>query len=1042
MEGKISHSGLLARSPEGHAARGMQIKGNEDLWVEIQANTFRNWVNEHLPKELRVADLSQDLCTGVRLCALVEALRSRPLKPAWNRRPANQHHYLENVTCALNAIEQDGVKLVNIGNLDIVNGNLKLILGLIWSLIVRYQIGRSKFPPRKLMLAWLQAVLPECKVHNLTTDWNSGVLLSALIDYCRPGLFPHWRKLDKNNGIENCRRAMDIAQRELAIPAVLEPEYLASPWLDELSGMTYLSYFMKPGSPGFHATLRWVNSRLERAVNNFTSDWNDGKVISEIIRSLGGSAATPEKLRSDPAYWETNQNQAIEAGKRLGVQPVLSAKDMADKNVEHLGVMAYAAHFQWVPERPPLHDLINVALSSTSGRVGEPTHYQVTLLESSLSYSHVSTEIRGPDNKLYAGKNLKQGRGSFVPSKVGMHELIVKYEGEEVLAGHYFRVLPPLVEVAPPGMAPCALGSLVQVLVNATGRLIRVDSPWGAPRREDILVTAYSPTGRPLDCPLKTIDGTNSATFKPDEAGEWRIEITYQGKQIQGGPFTCSVFDPNGVQVSGLEGALPLVPHSIDLDCRAVGVPGEVFADIVHDKRSVHCHVERLDNFHYRIHFTPKDAGKHRVYVYFNGYDVKGSPFMMRVGTQRRAKSSSNSPNATYRASPTNRYASSSPVNSSLNTSKNTTYNSYRQNASPIHEETHKFAQDYHMKTVAEKRMSSSSNERNSPSYMHRTNSPSYMQRTASPSYRNQSPPYGGRDSPDYISSKRLNEKRYDTSSPSFAKKTEYDSNYTSKMSSMRISDSRSPNFIERMKKTNKTKIKKKKKIKKKNNKKKSSPDVGNYTSSSRYDKRATESRTYNNYSEGVDTSPIIKVSSVADQTSARRDSWDAIAKTRNILSDRSLESLANLTQSQLDSDLRRRKAEEHSRFILNEQNYKSSYNQNYASQKYSSTLDNYDERNYGRSSPVYKPIKNGGASAVKVQPVPDGVLGQPVEFEIDGSGAGSGDLEILVEGGRVTSSVRSLGGQRFKAAFTPHQALPHRVDIKFNGETVPGKSV
>lgn len=45
---------------------------------------------------------------------------------------------------------------------------------------------------------------------------------------------------------------------------------------------------------------------------------------------------------------------------------------MADKNVEHLGVMAYAAHFQWVPERPPLFDLINVRLESTSGRVGEP----------------------------------------------------------------------------------------------------------------------------------------------------------------------------------------------------------------------------------------------------------------------------------------------------------------------------------------------------------------------------------------------------------------------------------------------------------------------------------------------------------------------------------------------------------------------------------------------------------------------------------------------------------------------------------------------
>ncbi|XP_057668388.1 filamin-A isoform X2 [Diorhabda carinulata] len=989
MEEKITHSGLLARSPEGHAARGMQIKGNEDLWVDIQANTFRNWVNEHLPHDLRVADLSKDLCTGVRLCALVESLRKKPLKPSWNRRPTNQHHYLENVTCALNAIEKDGIKLVNIGNTDIVNGNLKLILGLIWSLIVHYQIGRSKFPPRKLMLAWLQAVLPECKVGNLTTDWNSGILLSALVDYCKPGLFPHWKKLDPSQDIENCRRAMDIAQKDLGIPAVLEPEYLASPWLDELSGMTYLSYFMKPGSPGFYATLRWVNSRLERPINNFTTDWNDGKVISEIIRSLGGSAAAPEKLRSDPSYWEYNQTQAVEAGRRLGVEPILSARDMADAHVEHLGVMAYAAHFQWVPERPPLHDLINVHLNSTSGRVGEPTYYQVTLHDSSLSYSSLSTEIRGPDNKIYLGNKLQQGKGTFIPSKVGMHEIIVKYDEQEVQSGHYFRVLPPLVEVAPPGMAPCALGSLVQVLVNATG----------APRKEDILVTAYSPSGRPLNCPLKVIDGVNSATFKPDEPGEWRIEITYQGKQIQGGPFTCSVFDPNGVQVSGLEGALPLIPHAIDVDCRGVGVPGEVFADIVHDKRSVHCHVEKLDNFHYRIHFTPKDAGKHRVYVYFNGYDVKGSPYMMRVGTQKRMKSSS-SPTSNYRTSPTHRMNSSSP---SLSTpTKNTTYS--RQNASPLLEETHKYAQDYHMKSVAEKRLTSSSpiyqdrTPNYSPNYTQRNHSPVY--RTASPNFHPPSPnyrptsPIHGRDSPDYISSRKLNEKRYD---------------FTNKMSSMRLEDSRSPNYLDR-----------------------NSPDVG-YISTSRYDKRVSENKVFSNSpSNGVDTSPIVKVSSINDQSSARRDSWDAIAKTRNILSDRSLESLANLTESQLDTELRRRKAEEHSKFILKEQSFQKSYKEDYTSKKYSES--------YGRSSPVYSRIrKEGGAASVRVQPVPDGVLGQPVEFEIDGSGAGSGDLEILVEGGRVTSSVKSLGGQRFKAAFTPHQALPHRVDIRFNGETVPG---
>lgn len=44
-----------------------------------------------------------------------------------------------------------------------------------------------------------KAVLPECQVHNFTSDWNTGVNLSALLEYCRPGLYPHWRSLDPND---------------------------------------------------------------------------------------------------------------------------------------------------------------------------------------------------------------------------------------------------------------------------------------------------------------------------------------------------------------------------------------------------------------------------------------------------------------------------------------------------------------------------------------------------------------------------------------------------------------------------------------------------------------------------------------------------------------------------------------------------------------------------------------------------------------------------------------------------------------------------
>jgi len=74
------------------------------------------------------------------------------LAPMYATRDTSGRHRLVVVCCLLFII----FYFIFLGNEDIVNGNLKLILGLIWSLIVRYQIGRSKFPPKKLMLAWLK----------------------------------------------------------------------------------------------------------------------------------------------------------------------------------------------------------------------------------------------------------------------------------------------------------------------------------------------------------------------------------------------------------------------------------------------------------------------------------------------------------------------------------------------------------------------------------------------------------------------------------------------------------------------------------------------------------------------------------------------------------------------------------------------------------------------------------------------------------------------------------------------------------------------
>ncbi len=64
---------------------------------------------------------------------------------------------------------------------------------------------------------------------------------------------------------------MTTAQSSLNIPLVVTPENMSSPELDELSSITYLSYFMKEGSPGYIATLRLIQSILsDETISNFT----------------------------------------------------------------------------------------------------------------------------------------------------------------------------------------------------------------------------------------------------------------------------------------------------------------------------------------------------------------------------------------------------------------------------------------------------------------------------------------------------------------------------------------------------------------------------------------------------------------------------------------------------------------------------------------------------------------------------------------------------------------------------------------------------
>ncbi|CAF3849734.1 unnamed protein product [Rotaria sp. Silwood2] len=238
-------------------------------WKRIQQNTFTRWANEHLKLVNRhIEDLQSELSDGLNLIALIEVLSQKKV-PRHNKKPNFRSQKLENVSVVLDFLENtERIRLVNIDATHIVDGKLKLILGLIWTLILHYSIslpmwefeqnggpgsGKDATPKQKLM-SWIQEKLPpELPITNFTSDWNDGRAIGALVDACAPGLYPDWNDRDPKNALENAKEAMDLAEHWLGVPQLIQPHEMINPKVDEQSMMTYLSQYpsakLKPGAP-------------------------------------------------------------------------------------------------------------------------------------------------------------------------------------------------------------------------------------------------------------------------------------------------------------------------------------------------------------------------------------------------------------------------------------------------------------------------------------------------------------------------------------------------------------------------------------------------------------------------------------------------------------------------------------------------------------------------------------------------------------------------------------------------------------------------
>lgn len=159
-------------------------------------------------------------------------------------------HCLENVDKALQFLKEQRVHLENMGSHDIVDGNHRLVLGLIWTIILRFQVGgghpSAQHPVAHSLLRGCSPLTPRCPVspdpgHHRGDAGGPG---DALRQRCAAALVP-----DEDSGVGGGTRTP---------PGPQGPQRVTV-------------------TPCPHRRYPHVN------VTNFTSSWKDGLAFNALI---------------------------------------------------------------------------------------------------------------------------------------------------------------------------------------------------------------------------------------------------------------------------------------------------------------------------------------------------------------------------------------------------------------------------------------------------------------------------------------------------------------------------------------------------------------------------------------------------------------------------------------------------------------------------------------------------------------------------------------------------------------------------------------